>query len=516
MQLTHRQTLVAMSGLLLGTLLASLDHTIVASALPTISSELGGLRHISWLMTAYIFAATIATPLYGKLGDLYGRKRMFRMAIVLFLGGSALCGIAGSMTQLIAFRFLQGLGAGGLIVLAQALLAELLSPRERGRYMGYFGGVAAVSSVVGPLLGGFLTDHLSWRWVFYVNLPVGIASLVVATIYVPEGTRRENPRIDYMGVGVLSAAVAAIVLFTTWGGVEHAWTSPVILGLVGAAVGLLAAFLVVERRAAEPLIPLGLFRLRNVAVATSVSFVLGVYMFGTISFLPVFLQYVKGASATNAGLLLLPLTAGLLTGSIVSGRMISRTGRHKRYPVIGCGLATLSAVLLSSMSASTSQNALVFYMVLVGLALGLTMQTVVTTAQNSVDRSELGIATSTVNFFRALGGSVGIAAYGAVFNAGLVNRLGGGVSGAGGSHPSPEALRALPLEEQAHVVGAIADALTTVFLYTVPFALFAFVLTWLVREVPLKTRADYQQEALAEMPAEVQDLRETREPVSVH
>lgn len=330
--LSHRQVLTILSGLLLGMLLAALDQTIVSTALPRIVGDLHGLSHIAWVTTAYLLASTVTTPLWGKLGDLFGRKYLFQAAIVIFLVGSALCGTVDSMFQLIMFRGLQGLGAGGLMVLAQASIADIVPPRQRGRYQGYLGAVFGAASVIGPLLGGFLTDQLSWRWIFYVNVPVGIVALVVTTIVLPNTIAKAKPAIDYLGFGVLAAAISCLVLLTTWGGAQYAWGSPVILALIVGTVVLLCAFGMLERRATEPVIPLTLFRNRTFDVASAVSFIVGLSMFGAIIYLPLFLQLVSGASATNSGLLMLPLMAGLLVASMASGQVISRTGRYKAFP----------------------------------------------------------------------------------------------------------------------------------------------------------------------------------------
>lgn len=487
-QLTHRQILVIFSGLMLGMLLAALDQTIVATALPTITGELGGLNHLSWVVTSYLLASTVSTPLYGKLGDLYGRKRLFQIAIVIFLAGSVLSGLAQDMFQLIAFRAVQGLGGGGLIVLAQAIIADVVSPRDRGRYQGYFGAVFGASSVAGPLLGGFFTDHLTWRWVFFVNIPLGILALFVTSAVLPAGQRRSQHRVDYLGSAVLVAAVTCIVLFTTWGGTEHAWDSGVILGLIAASVVLLGLLMVVERRAAEPVVPLHLFSGRTFRVATSVSFIIGVSMFGAISFLPLFLQVVNGASATNSGLLLLPLMLGLLLASVGSGQVITRTGRYKVFPIIGTALATVAMFLLSTMGAGTGQSTVTAYMVMLGVGIGFSMQTLVLATQNTVPTKDLGTATSSVTFFRSMGGSIGVAVFGALFNSSLSDHLGGATVsvGEGGSSFTPESLRALPPEALDRVVTAFAESLTSVFFVATPLIAVAFGITWFLKETPLR------------------------------
>lgn len=483
---THRQILVIFSGLMLGMLLAALDHTIVATALPTITGDLGGLNHLSWVVTAYLLASTVSTPLYGKLGDLYGRKRLFQISIVVFLIGSALCGLSQSMFQLIVFRAIQGLGAGGLFVLAQAITAEIVAPRERGKYQGYFGAVFGAASVGGPLVGGFLTDEISWRWVFYVNLPVGLIALVVTALVLPASPRHGNPQVDYLGSAVLTAAISAVVLFSTWGGTQYEWDSPTMVALGAGAVLLLVLLVPIERRAPEPIVPIHLFRSRAFNVASSVSFIIGVAMFGAISFLPLFLQVVNGASATNSGLLLLPLMVGLLGSSIASGQVISRTGRYKVFPVTGCAVATVGLYLLSTMGTATSQGTVTVYMVILGIGLGLTMQTLVLSVQNSVRISELGVATSSVSFFRSMGGAIGVALFGALFNNLLTDRLGPIGAAAERSGFTPESIRRLPAAARSTFVIGVADALTTVFLYAAPLVLVGFGITWLLREVPLR------------------------------
>jgi len=485
--LTHRQILVIFSGLMLGMLLAALDQTIVATALPTITGELGGLNHLSWVVTSYLLASSVSTPLYGKLGDLYGRKRLFQIAIVIFLVGSVLSGIASDMGQLIAFRAIQGIGGGGLIVLAQAIIADVVAPRERGRYQGYFGAVFGTSSVVGPLLGGWFTDHLSWRWVFYVNIPLGILALFVTSAVLPDGQRRGHPRIDYAGSAVLVAAVTSIVLFTTWGGTEYEWGSPVILGLIAASVVLLGVLAVIERRAAEPVVPVHLFANRTFNLASSVSFIIGVSMFGAISFLPLFLQVVNGASATNSGLLLLPLMLGLLAASVGSGQVITRTGRYKLFPVVGTALAALAMFLMSTMGPSTSQATVTVYMVLLGVGIGFTMQTLILATQNTVPVKDLGTATSSVSFFRSMGGSIGVAVFGALFNNALAGRLDGLTVEVGeASTFTTESLRTLPAAAMREVVDAFSGSLTSVFAWATPLIVLGFVLTTLLRETPLR------------------------------
>ncbi len=500
--LTHRQILVIFSGLMLGMLLAALDQTIVATALPTIVGDLGGLNHLSWVVTSYLLAATVSTPIWGKLGDLFGRKRMYQIAIVVFLLGSILSGFSTTMVQLILFRGVQGLGGGALIVLAQAIIADVVSPRQRGRYQGYFGALFGASSVAGPLLGGFFTDHLTWRWVFFVNIPLGILALVVTSAVLPASGTRAKARIDYIGAGLLTAGITCLVLLTTWGGTEYAWSSPTILGLAMATVVLLAGFVMTERRAVEPLLPLRLFRGPIFTVGSMVAFLVGVAMFGCISFLPLFLQVAGGASATNSGLLLVPLMLGLLAASVFAGQVITRTGRYRVLPITGTGIAAFGLFLLSTMDASTSRLMSGVYMTLVGIGLGLSMQVLVLAIQNSVRVADLGVATSTVNFFRSVGGSVGVALFGALFNARLAAEL-GGFAGLSGSAITPDAITALPAAQRADVVDAFASALTGVFLVSVPVMLLGFGLSWLLREIPLRSSSG-QTQALLEADAEVE------------
>jgi EmrB/QacA subfamily drug resistance transporter len=474
--------LIVFSGLMLGLFLAAIDQTIVATALPTIVGELGGLDRISWVITAYLLAETVATPLFGKLGDLYGRKRLFQAAIVLFLVGSALSGIATSMGMLIAFRAIQGAGAGGLIVLTMAIIADVVSPRDRGRYQGFFGAVFGAASVAGPLLGGFFTDHLSWRWAFYINIPLGIVALFVTSAVLPISIRRLQVRIDWSGTALLSAAIVSLVLLTTWGGTEHAWGSPVIVGLGIATVVLTVAFVMVERRVAEPAIPLRLFRTRTFVVACGVSFLIGAAMFGAITYLPTFLQVANGASASNSGLLLVPLMGGMLTASITSGQIISRTGRYRVFPIVGTAVTTVAMFLLSTLDTASSRWESGVYMAILGVGLGMVMQIIILAVQNEAPTQDMGVATSTVTFFRTVGSSVGVALAGALFSSRLSELLGGDAP----TGLTPEQITHLPAAEYAQLSEAFADAINRVFTYGVPVLLVGFLITWLLREAPLR------------------------------
>jgi EmrB/QacA subfamily drug resistance transporter len=490
-RLSHKQVMVIFSGLMLGMTLAALDQTIVATALPTITSDLGGLDHLSWVVTSYLLAATVSTPVYGKLGDLYGRKHLFQFTIGIFLVGSVACGMAQSMLQLIAFRAVQGLGGGGLMVLAQAIIADVVSPRERGRYQGYFGAVFGAASVLGPLLGGFLTDSLSWRWVFYVNVPFGIAALVVTSVVLPESERR-SASIDYAGALLLTVATTCVILFTTLGGEQLPWGSPTIVLLIVASVVLFGALVVVERRASEPMLPASLFRQPTFSIAVTVSFILGIALYGAISFLPLFLQVVGGSSATDSGLLILPLMAGLLTASVSSGRIISHTGRYKVFPVIGTAVFTVSLVLLGLMDEHTSRTTAMSFMVLLGIGVGLTLSTLVLAVQNSIEREHLGTGTSSASFFRSLGGSIGVAAFGAIFASRLASRLDDLSLDVSSSSSAFDvaALDRLSASDRRLFDHVFADALTPVFLLAVPLGLLAWVLTTRLREIPLRTDDD--------------------------
>jgi EmrB/QacA subfamily drug resistance transporter len=486
-RLSHRQLRLVFAGLMSGVLLAALDQTIVATALPTIVGDLGGLAHLSWVVTAYLLASTASTPLYGKISDLYGRKTVFQAAIVIFVVGSALSGLAQTMSQLIAFRAVQGLGAGGLMALAIAIVGDVVSPRERGRYQGYIGAVFALASVAGPLLGGFLVDHLSWRWAFYVNLPVGIAALAVTSAALDLPFRRVAHAIDYLGAALLVAGVTCVLLVTVWGGDRYSWGSPTMLGLAGAGVLLLAAFAIQERRAAEPVLPPRLFRDPVFRVATAALFLIGVAMFGAIVFLPLFLQVVVGASATSSGLLLLPLMGGIVTSSVLVGRVISRTGRYKWYPVAGTALMTVAMGLLATMDAGTGRTIASWYVALLGVGLGTVMPVMILAVQNAVEQRDLGTATSAATFSRSMGGSFGVALFGAILASRLASQLPG--IDAKALQAGPSQLHALPPAARQAVVEAVASSLHVVFLAAVPVALGAFLVVLFLRERPLRESA---------------------------
>jgi len=490
---TRRQVLVVFSGLMLALLLAALDSTIVATALPTIVGELGGLAHLSWVVTAYLLAQTVVTPLYGKLGDLYGRKGVLQAAIGLFLAGSALCGLSRTMTQLILFRAVQGLGGGGLMVTTQAVIGDIVPPRERGRYQGIFGAVFGVSSIAGPLLGGYFTTHLSWRWIFYVNLPLGILAMMVLGATLPRRPERVPHRLDYAGAAVLAVALSAIIFATDLGGVAYPWSSPIIVGLGVLALAALAAFVLVEKRAAEPLLPLRLFRNPDFAITCALGLIVGFALFGSVTYLPVYLQVVTGASATASGLQLIPMMGGMLVTSIASGQIISRKGRYKIFPVMGTAVMSVGLFLLSRMTQATPPTALLGAMLVLGLGLGLVMQVLVIAVQNAVDYADLGVATSGTMLFRLIGGALGTAALGAIFSARLSGTLAhllpGGIVGAArglGEGMSLEAIAALPPATRAAYAAAFTQAIAAVFTVATAVALLGFVIAWLLPERPLR------------------------------
>jgi EmrB/QacA subfamily drug resistance transporter len=487
----RRQVLVTFSGLLLAMLLASLDQTIVSTALPTIVGDLGGIDQLSWVVTAYLLSATVTIPLWGRASDLYGRKRLFQAAIAVFLLGSALSGVAQSLGELIAFRALQGLGAGGLMTLAMAIVADIISPRERGRYQGYIQMVFVLASVAGPLLGGLFADHLSWRWVFYVNLPIGAVALTVISMTLPLTLSERRPRIDWAGAALIAGAITAVLLVTTWGGRDYAWDSAEILGLAAAAVAMLVAFVAQERRAPEPILPLRLFRDPVFVVVSAVLFLTTCSFFAVVVFAPLWLQAVTGATATNSGLLLLPLLLAGTASTVISGRLISRTGRYKRFPVAGLALMAVGLFLLSRMDAGTSRVTMSAVLVLFGVGFGMVSQVLTVAIQNAVDRRDIGIATGSANLFRALGGSMGVALFGAIFAARLDTWLPRSVPSTGGVdaqslQASPERLESLPAAVQHGIASAVAHSLDTVFLVASPIALVGFAVVLFLREVPLR------------------------------
>jgi EmrB/QacA subfamily drug resistance transporter len=513
--LTHRQIQTVLAGLMLGMLVAALGQTVVATALPTIVGELGGQEKLAWVVSATLLTATASTPIWGKLSDLYGRKLLFQTAIVVFLAGSALCGFAQSIGQLIGFRALQGLGIGGLMALAQAIIGDIVEPRERGRYQGYMGSVFGLATVAGPLLGGFLVDALSWRWCFFVGIPIGIAALVVTERVLRLPFPRSDCAVDYLGATLIFGGVSAILLVLSLAGNEFAWESTPTFAIAAFGVVLLVLAVFQERRAEEPIIPPRLFAVRTFVLTSIAGFAVGAAMFGGIVYLPQYLQIVKGESPTASGLLTLPMMFGLLATSIGSGRVITRTGRYKMFPVAGLALAGLGLFLLSELKAGSSLVLAGVFMAVLGIGLGMVMQVLVLATQNAVPRRDLGAATASATFFRSMGGALGVAVFGAL----LAHRLrevlpgliadaharvpaaaGGGGSGGGDLVSllgSPAAIHHLPGPLQGAIVEGFAQSLHTVFLAAVPFAVAGFVVVLFLREEPLRSAATSVQQDVA-------------------
>lgn len=508
----QRNVWVSMATLLLGMLLAALDQTIVATALPTIVSDLGGLNHLSWVVTAYLLAATAATPLWGKLGDQYGRKRLYQGAIVLFLIGSALCGLARSMPELIAFRAVQGLGGGGLMVLSMAIVGDLVPPRERGRYQGLFGAVFGTSSVLGPLLGGLFVDHVGWRWVFYVNLPLGALALLViaAVLHLPVHSTRHS--LDLPGIVLVVGLAVCLVLMASLGGTTWAWGSWQIGALAVLAALFLVGFVRAERRATEPVLPLRLFALRTFTLCAAIGFIVGFAMFGALTYLPIFLQIVRGVSPTLSGVYLLPMVAGTLVASTLSGLLVTRTGRWKVFPVLGTGVTTIGLLLLHQLDQDSGSAETSGYLVVFGLGLGMVIQILVLAVQNAVGYADLGVATSGVSFFRSIGAAFGVAVLGTIFSGRLSDELERALVGRRpppGADPEsllhdPRAVGRLPAELRHEVLGAYSDAITDVFGYAAPVVVLGFALSWFLREQPLRrsVRAPDGSETIPANPVE--------------
>ncbi|WP_060953441.1 MDR family MFS transporter [Streptomyces hygroscopicus] len=491
----QRSTSVVIFALMIAMLLAMLDNMIVGTAMPTIVGELGGLDHLSWVVTAYALATAASTPIWGKLGDMYGRKGVFLTSIAVFLLGSALSGMAQSMGQLIGFRALQGLGAGGLMVGVMAIIGDLVPPRERGRYQGIMAGVMAVAMIGGPLVGGTLTDHLGWRWIFYINLPLGAVALfaISAVLHLPK--KRAEGRIDYAGAALLTVGITALVLITTWGGNEYAWGSAQIIGLGALGVVSLAVFLYVEQRVAEPVLPLHIFRNRNFTLVTAIGFLTGFVMFGSTTFLPLYQQTVQGASATNSGLLLLPMLLGMLVVSLVAGRVTTQTGKYKVFPIVGGFLILAGMFLLSLMDTETTRFTSGVYMAVLGMGMGCLMQTTMLVAQNSVEMKDMGVGSSSATLFRTLGGSFGVAILGALFTSQvrdtMAERVGskGAAVTSGSAQLDPASLKLLPPAIRDAYTHAVASGAHQVFLWGALISIVGFVAAWFVKEVPLRGAA---------------------------
>ncbi|HVL23521.1 MAG TPA: MDR family MFS transporter [Thermomicrobiales bacterium] len=495
--LSHNQIIGVMFGLMAGMFLAALDQSIVGVALPRITSDLGGLEHLAWVVTAYLLTSTAVTPLWGKISDLYGRRIIFQTAIVIFLVGSALCGLSQNMFQLIAFRALQGVGGGGLMAIALSIIGDVIPPRERGRYQGYFAAVFGVSSVAGPLLGGWLTDAFSWRWIFYINLPIGIVALVITSISLKMPVMRREHSIDYLGAGLIVASVSSLLLYLNYAGENWGWGGNRSLGLLALAVVFGALFFVVESSAKEPIIPLRLFKNSIFSVGNAYGFLAGMAMFGGIIFLPLYFQGVLGMSPTESGLAMIPMVAGIFTTSIGVGQLITKTGKYKIYPIIGAVVIIVSLLLLHSIQPDTPYWQIAIYAYLFGFGLGNTMQTITVAVQNAVEFRDMGAATSTTTFTRNLGAAIGTAIFGAILNARLGDHLASDLGAAGITPPAGvlestsniQAMRRLEEPIRGIVLDAYTSSITDLFLVAIPFVVVALLVAFLLKEIPLRTGA---------------------------
>ncbi|MFG2651517.1 MDR family MFS transporter [Streptomyces sp. NPDC048436] len=487
-----RSVRVVMMALMVTILLAMLDNMIVSPAMPTIVGDLGGMEHLSWVVTAYMLATAASTPIWGKLGDMYGRKGVFLTSIVIFLAGSVLSGMAQDMGQLIGFRAVQGLGAGGLMVGVMAIIGELVTPRERGKYMGMMTGVMAIAMIGGPLVGGTITDHLGWRWAFYINLPLGAVALAMVTAVLHLPKKKAKGRIDYLGAALLTVGISSLVLVTTWGGTEYAWTSTVIMELIAIGVVSLISFVIVQKKAAEPILPLHIFRSLNFTLMSVIGFLTGFVMFGAMLFLPLYQQAVQGASATNSGLLLLPMLLSMMVVSFFSGRFTTSTGKYKIFPIAGTVLMVLGLFLLSQMDTDTTRFTSGLYMAVLGAGMGCLMQITMLVAQNSVEMKDMGVASSSATLFRTLGSSFGVAIMGALFNSRVEDTMSSRAGELGGKVTEQSAqLDADSLSKLAAPVRdayqhAVSAGTHSAFLLGAVIGVAALVAALFVKEVPLR------------------------------
>ena len=489
-----RELYFVFGALMLGMLLAALDSTIVSTALPTIVGDLHGANHLSWVVVAYLLSSTVSTPLWGKLGDLHGRKVYFQAAIVIFLIGSMLCGIAHSMFTLILFRAVQGLGGGGLMVGSQAVIADIVPPRDRGRYAGFFGAVFGAATVIGPLLGGFIVEYWSWRWIFFVNVPFGIVALVVTAAALPGAGARVQHVIDYAGILTLTVAASALILFTSLGGTDFAWSSGKSIGLLVGGLGFTVVFVMIERRSPEPMLAPRLFKNRVFTSASAIGFVVGFAMFGAMTFLPLYFQDVRGTSPTNSGLRLLPMMAGLFAASIITGQLVSRGKKYRPFPILGTAIMTIGLALLGTVTDSSSLLVMGFYMFVLGSGIGLVMQILVTAVQNAVDHEDVGAATAGANFFRSIGGSFGTAVFGALFANEIPRKLAQNFKSIGGVAPknfsvsqlTPQTLKSLPPTILHIVIHSLSQSIEVIYRWAVPVGVLALVLSLTLPEVKLR------------------------------